>query len=75
MPRTGKTALAHSSCYSVFQSRIMIHGTAVLTSTEHDYVVFPSRPQKSATVLSGCRKVAHASATYCRRKSAVDSPL
>ena len=49
MPRTGKTALAYTSCSSMFQSRIQTHWTVVLTSTKHDYVVFPSRSPMSVT--------------------------
>ena len=50
MPRTGKTAFAHSSCYSMFQSSILTHLTLVLTGTKHDYVVFSSRSPRSAAV-------------------------
>ena len=50
MPRTGETAFAHSSCYSLFQSSILTHWTLVLTSTKHDYVVFSSRSPRSAAV-------------------------
>ena len=50
MPRTGETAFAHSSCYSMFQSSILTHWTLVLTSTKHDYVVFSSRSPRSAAV-------------------------